>query len=346
MTFPEIPLAAWRSLYDAAIKFKGASCWDWMYDDNIFGIQNPHTREIGYACIMGNLGELYALNVYLGADGFAGYKRILEQMDDENDDFSIMHHQHCLQAAFVDRQELAKEDLQIIKNLGYRFRGADAWPQFRNYYPAYFPWYLEQAEVEYLTLAIEQTLDVALRFKDDPSILTPPDSDAYLTRTAHFEGERLIWKDEYLMPPAEEIPVASECEVDEIRIRRIKEGMPKHRGIWQVDMSLYPAPVREGSERPYFPYIFIVMDSVTQMALTTHLCPPGNQVGEFCNAFLEYIEKNGAIPERVEVNKDVIADMLKPLAEALRFNLIVKKRLTCAEDFLQSLCMAVEKGFR
>ena len=38
----------WRDLYDAVIEFKKKECWNWMWDTDIFGVQNPVTGERRY----------------------------------------------------------------------------------------------------------------------------------------------------------------------------------------------------------------------------------------------------------------------------------------------------------
>jgi len=66
----------WKNLFDAALKFKKIAPWQWMWDSDIFGVQNPANGEIGYCCIMGAAKEIYALAVYQGSEGLESYLRL------------------------------------------------------------------------------------------------------------------------------------------------------------------------------------------------------------------------------------------------------------------------------
>src|SRR5262249_55289606 len=153
-----ISLQDWSALYEAALAFKEVGCWEWMYDSDLFGVQNPDTGEVGYCCVLGNLGEVFALNVYLGAEGLDSYWALQDEspdldpedlediagmdvmdvladreMDSPDSPFaamSILNSQKCLVASFEDRSDLEKEDLNLIRKLGLKFRGKQAWPMF------------------------------------------------------------------------------------------------------------------------------------------------------------------------------------------------------------------------
>ena len=57
---PEVSLLVWKNLYAAVSQFGKLKPWEIMDDSELFGIQDPVTGEMGYACVMGTLGEVLA----------------------------------------------------------------------------------------------------------------------------------------------------------------------------------------------------------------------------------------------------------------------------------------------
>ncbi len=64
-------------LYDLALAFRKAKLWKRLYDSEIFAVSLSN-GEIGYCCIMGCLGEHFALAVYIGEQGMGSYRRLQE----------------------------------------------------------------------------------------------------------------------------------------------------------------------------------------------------------------------------------------------------------------------------
>ena len=69
----EPTIGEWRRLFQAAQSFYELAPWEWMFDCDIFGVQNHETKEVGYLSVLDNSGEVFGLCVYLGSEGFAGY---------------------------------------------------------------------------------------------------------------------------------------------------------------------------------------------------------------------------------------------------------------------------------
>jgi hypothetical protein len=94
----------WRELYEAAVALGEAAPWQWMWDSDQFGVQDPESGEIGYGCVMGRLGEHFALAVYRGSEGLAGLWRMREAGPRaQRDPAEVLSWQNCLMASFEDR---------------------------------------------------------------------------------------------------------------------------------------------------------------------------------------------------------------------------------------------------
>ena len=48
----------WRRLYEAAIQVKELAPWEWMFEDEVFGVQDPETGKLGFVSVMGQGGSI------------------------------------------------------------------------------------------------------------------------------------------------------------------------------------------------------------------------------------------------------------------------------------------------
>ncbi|MFZ3252849.1 MAG: hypothetical protein WA133_01020, partial [Syntrophales bacterium] len=190
-----------KRLYAAAESFRTLAPWAWMDDGQIFGVKNPETGVIDYCCVLGGLGEVFALVVYEGPEGLQGYLRMVSGEFAEDGPAAI-EYQRALMASFEDRRELAPEDLTVIRSLNLKFRGKNAWPMFRHYLPGYLPWFVTDAQAQVLATCLEQALDVLPRFQENPDLLPDPESGRYLVRVFGTQKGQEGWSDQILPAPS------------------------------------------------------------------------------------------------------------------------------------------------
>lgn len=325
----------WETLYKAAIAFKEQASWAWMYDSDLFGVQNPETGEVGYCCIMGNLGEVFALAVYLGAEGLAGY-RFLQESDGPpeestwRDAQTLLNAQLCLMASLEDRAELDKRDLAVINKLGLKFRGRKAWPMFRKYQPGYAPWFVSPPEVRFLTVALQQTVEVAALCKDHPDWLAGGEDDLVLVRVLK-DGQ---WHDEWQRPEAWE-PRPLNPVIDEVSLARIKQAGFSRKGGLIVDCITLPAEILD-AEPPYFPWMFFAL-SDEGMALGMEMCKPGEEERAVPAKFLDMMEQMENVPQGVQAGSQKAFDLLAPIAEKLQFPIQLAEGHPMLDFFLDSM---------
>ncbi len=327
-------LEDWRELYRASTDFMNIKPWTWMSDSDLFGVQDPQSGEIGYCCIMGELGEVFALALYLGSEGLEAYLKIQSsQIDVDNPD--LLHIQRCLMASWEDRESLEKADLQTIRDLGLRFRGRNAWPRFRSFLPGYVPWFLTKQEARFLTVALQQATGVALRFRKDAGILNPPGNNLVLVRIPGSKGKNAGWKDAWLEPPPQkrDDPVGP---VDEIRVQRIKKNITIRKGTWEIDFFYFPVPVQEGG-RPYFPPTGIIMEHSRGLALHSWLASPWSFFPEFLESLLSFIEEMGILPKRILVSKPETVKILWLITSALKIDLKMVEVLEAVDEFRREM---------
>lgn len=326
----------WSALYAAAVAFKGLKCWEWMYDSDLFGVQNPETGEIGYCCVMGNLGEVFALHVYQGAQGLASYWLLHEQstLADEGVPMSpaeLLGSQKCLAVSYDNRSDLDKKDLELIRSLKLQFRGKNAWPMFRNYQPEFFPWFLSSPEeVRFLTIALQQAADVGLRMKENEEYLTPAEEgeEIYLVRVLR-NGQ---WEDTW-QPPAPYEPPPLAPIINELQLAQVKRANFPQQGTWITDSFLLPTAVREGA-RPFYPRSFVVLNEAA-LPLGMELLKPGEQERKVPARFLQLVQEVQSLPQLLLVGSEQTFALLEPIAKTLGVQIEQDSEIPVFQAFLE-----------
>jgi len=334
-------LDEWQKLYQAAIRVKEIAFWEWMTETDIFGVQNPETEQLGFVSVMGMLGEHLALSVYLGAEGlysFWGFQQLVDTVPPEVIPEVMLGLLH-LQASFEDRNELTNQDRGIIKELGLKFRGRQAWPMFRSYRPGFLPWYLEAWEVRFLTHALEQAVEVGLRFEEDSAMLDTANDDSYLVRTPQEEEGSLMWVDRIVtVAPPEPKPISIVMDVD--TFEEVKR-LPRGQHLLEIDCFTMPTRIEEKGTRPYFPYILLVIDGNSGLILGSEMLRPEPSLEEMWGSvpmtLVSQFARVGIVPSQISVRSPMLVQLLQPLVEELGFELKATSELPNLDQARESL---------
>ena len=325
----------WRRLYEAAMRVKEIGPWAWMEESDIFGVYDPETGELGFVSVMGQLGEHLSVAVYRGAEALYELWGFIEAAETGTVDPTRLFEIAQLQVSFEDREMIEKEDRQIMKELGLKFRGRQAWPQFRSYRPGFVPWFLETEEVRLLTLALEQLLDVAPRFEEDEDLLYPEGEDTFLTRVHRTANGSTIWEDEIrIVPPPEPQPI--EIFIPG-QIMEAVRSLPKRNRKLEVDFFMIPQGIREKKERPRYAYNLLVVDAQSGMVLGTDIVAVETTFDEMLASLparlLQVFGQIGWLPREVRVASDRLLGMLPHvLAEGVGVKVRQVQRLPMLEE--------------
>jgi hypothetical protein len=272
--------------------------------------------------------------VYLGSEGLESYMRIASDPPlDPSEAFEELMLQKCLMASFGSRDELTKEDRQVIKRLGLKFRGRNAWPLFRSYRPACFPWHLTADEARFLTLALQQAREVSLRFKEDPALFDPPNEELWFVRASEETEKGLSWRDAWLEPALLEEEELPDVPIDELRLARLKKAAQPMEAVWEIDFFLSPTPVQDKrDERPHYPYQTLTVDHASGFIFDTHLASPETYLEEFPERFLALAERLKRLPVEIWVKREDAYDLLEPFTSRLGIELYLVDELESLEE--------------
>lgn len=338
----------WRALYDAAVRFRDAAPWEWVEEDQIFGVQNAETGEIGYCCIMGQAGEHSALALYRGDAGLLSLRQV-QSGELPSSKMEALTAQNCLMASFEDREAIEAPDRQVMQALDLRFRGRQVWPLFRSFLPGSIPWILTRVEARFLTLALEQALRVSGRLNEDKSLLPDPVSPLgpFLVRVRDTgtQGDASDgWRDDILMAQLPSEPEPEPVPVDEAMIARLR-SLPSAPAVIEMDMSLVPEPAQENDgERPVFPYMLVVaLRPVPKSAKGRRTSPvrpartrrneeigpilaaeptmPTHAQKRLASLLIELVENSESRPAQIAVRNRITFDSLVRTAQALEIDL-------------------------
>jgi hypothetical protein len=313
-------LEEWRGLYEAMARVKEIAPWDWMGETDVFGVQDPETDELGFVSVMGALGEHYSIAVYLGARGLYGFWGLQDAGPFITPEQLLEAPQ--LQASFEDRDQLHAKDRQQIKELGLKFRGRQVWPMFRSYRPGFYPWFLEAEEARFLTHALQQTLDVAPRFREDPPLLEPAGDDNYLVRVSRREGDTFVWEDQIMQVPPESSSI--QIRMDVRALERLK-SLPQSRNKIEVDFFIMPVVIGEKGTRPHFPYMLLSVEAESGFVLGSDLLTADPSLEEMWGLVpmkvAYHLARVSMNPGEVSVRTILLLNLLQPLADEVGFRL-------------------------
>ena len=198
--------------------------------------------------------------------------------------------------------------------MSLRFRGKRAWPQFRSLQPGWLPWFLDKDEARLLTAALEQSLEVLERIKEQTiELVSYEDGDLVLTR---YE-QRGRWREEWRRPATPERQGGLSGSINPARLEGLRESAGKPSGTWEFDIFPVPGTLPSSSGRLYYPHLSMAVDRSNGMVIGFDITGPVPDAHSKQEAIVNLFERIGLLPRQLRVSTNAMRDMMEPLAKAL-----------------------------
>jgi hypothetical protein len=333
-------IALWQEFYKVAEQFRNMAPWRWMYDSDLFGVENPETGEIGWCSIMGNAGEHFALGVYKGVAGFQSFWGLADLGDEginmlNPEHLNVAFGQLCWMISFEDAYMVYPQNKKHLKELRITFRGKGQWVTATSNDPGFHPWPLDEKDLPFLILCLQQAMNVAIRAEDKPDLL---DEERWLVRKPTKKGAELEWEDTYLED--EDIPEA-ECtpiEPSEQFIKKIN-GMKRVEGAMMLGTFLLRHDVQESpNERPWNPFLMVSLQYGSGYIVTQDMIRYSDLEKSLEPFLLNLFETIGVVTSQLGYHHPPVGQLLKKICQKANIDLFyVPGEEPTFRDLLESM---------
>ncbi|MDD3890483.1 MAG: hypothetical protein PHR65_11280 [Syntrophomonadaceae bacterium] len=312
--------------------------WRWMTDTDIFAVEIPGEKELYYACVMGCEGEMFGMAIYQGLKGLKYYQRQLETEDPE-EVAMIEEHGPVLLLTLGDRGELNNKERQLYKELGFSFRGHNAWPVFRSFKPGFYPWILTPAEAHAASIVLQHAIAAAEHCREHQKKWHENGGDhiplCKVLPGSASENFTLEW-----MPFPEINDEEIRFAFDHNTAISAVSHLPKIDGEgWEIDWCYSPAPVQEKKgDYPFYPILGIIASRESGLILNFKL----STRDEFnaASLLIQTMVKFNKRPESLIFKTELKARSVLDLAHLLEIDFYLAQKLLleeCQASLLEQL---------
>ncbi len=310
---PEPSAEQWLALHEAFIEYCQTAPWQWLDDTQLVAVEHPSADYRGYCVVLGSGGREFGLAVYRGDEGLAGYLSLMAGGIDEESP-EMLDSTNSLSALLADRELLTKEERDLIRSLGLRYRGRGKWPLFQNVQPGHLPWSLDSNEAAFLTVALRSITNLApLLEQGELSIDSTIDSRTLLTRSFQ-DGEWLNRWEALLFPLPQ--PALNYPDLD--RLRGLVESKPATESVWELSIFYFHVPVRqERNSRPYFPVFAMMVHTDSEFLITEQFMEPDPSDSDRQELVVKLLEALPGLPSEVIVSTPRMAQVVQSVTAPL-----------------------------
>ncbi len=331
--------------YQLAVKLKELAPWTYMDENDIFGVRMPDTGKLYFISIMGAAGVHYGMAAYEGAEGLMGFWDLHHDISGVRpSELLLIPH---MMVSFEDRDVIEPPLRKKMKELGFAFRGQNAWPDFRHMIPGFVPEMPEEPALHDLVTIMKQSLDMFERAKADRDFLYPEDDDedTYLVRAMTTSGDAPPqWQDTWqrVEQPEKHYKITFDTrERNKIAgLPRLRDDMPYAKTV-EADIAVLANQVAEPGKKAFFPFMFLVVSKQDGTVLHHELLTPEKGVdamhARFPEMLIKAILKLKVQPHTIELRHPLFYQMAKQVLHPTKIKIVLKPVLNQVEEVLQSM---------
>lgn len=330
----EATLVQWRTLYEAATKIKELKPWEKFWDMDLIGIRDGAEEDTVFFSILGRGGDCYGIVVYEGYEGLNSFLMLTMQQSMNLSPQYAMFHQKNLTCYWGDREELSAKQRNIIKELGYKYRGRNQWLYFLSFEPGYYPYNMDADEVQRMGRYL-QDLGMALQHYDAMDADVDFENGNMFLLT--FGEDRKTWNFGQAPLPFTAFQFGNLLITDEELLADLAEA-PRCDAVLEADISVLGASVSDKKyDRPANPALSLLGDAKSGMMIRFEMLEPEDDAVVMLAEILIGFIFNAGAPKEVRVSNVIVEAGLEQICDVCGIRLRRVKRLQGLESFMEEM---------
>lgn len=319
--------ATMQTLYDVATHLFARRPWNLIAEDELVLVEEAASRELCFCSVMGALGQVRAVYVYLGAGGYRFFKQLQSGRTITVGEFYAS--QHSVSVEFVRLGELTAPDRKLLQAMSHPLKRGTLVPIFRAIRPGYHPWYVTEHEARILAECQKALITIYDLLRANPARHYWDKENVYpmLSRQSEEGNEEGYWI-RLVVPPRLTAPMSNPPTLDEPHVQRIRDSRYSSQGVLEVDHFYGAGMIGEKNERKACFRMGLAIDAQSGHAYPPEVSSPASPAGDILTrVVLQAVESASALPQEVHVSDREFKVLLDPLGQALGFSVRVMRSL-------------------
>lgn len=328
----EASLEEWQALYATATKIGEMKPWEDFYDLDLFSLEKD--GKTAYASILGHNGECYGVSFYEENEGLNDFMMILNQKSLNLSEKYALFSQNNLTCYWGNRDELSKEQWNIVKSLGYKYRGKNQWLYFVSHKAGYYPENMNHDEVTRMTMYLTSLEEALNYYRDHRFSVDFGNANMF---SFSYDDKKGKWAGKEMPLPftsfcLPQLELTDDAPVEELA------SLPLASCCLEVSVE-YSAVTFEDdlSDRTICAKLGVVADADSGLVLNMDLIHPQDQEGEALLNLLASIIFNIGKPKEVRVCNNIIKSYLEDFCTKGKIKLKRVKCLPAVMDILETI---------
>jgi hypothetical protein len=327
----EQPLTAATAgrLYQLSLALATLKPWNFVGDGEIFLVEDPVSEQTCFCSIMGALGEVLSLHVYIGPDSYRLLRKVLAGKKVSPGEFFAAH--RGVSVEFARAPELTPPDRVLLKHFKHPAGKGMMAPIFRALRPGYHPWYVAEPEAVLLARCMHAAVVFCEIVSADPDVDYWQEEDVLpLVVPTGDDGSQqgFAIKIKKMRAPAPRAAPAAPPRLDEARLARILANDYSQQGAVEADYFYTGGVIGKPHQRKAILPIALVTDAESGFLFKPEMGAPAQGQGEtLIGAVMSAIESGRRMPREIRVRQSEFKTLLEPLAARLGITVSVLKSL-------------------